>query len=364
MAENPTRLESTSGTHSNPRNSPGKRSRVAPRVWTRGQSVWFALSILAAIPAWISIYFHQQWSDNSIFELINHTHWHLALGMIVLLGLDAYLRWWFRWRPPRFTRTVQTLLLILPTSYLLWDTEPWTAIPLAKIAPNSTGKNLRLLSWNLYLRNDRFEEILGTIREVDADVVVLMELTPEHQKGLEELSRDYAAYRWYPKTNTQGFAVFSKIPGTKFKTLDLGMLPIPAVEVFLPSGDDRVGDLRLLGVHTSSPNLDGRFRFREDQLKEVAKWVRQSELDSIVIGDLNTTPWSPDFRDLIQQSGLIDSRRYRGYFASWPTGLGIVGIPIDHALVTPGLRVTDRKVGFPSVASDHQWIDVTIEKRR
>jgi hypothetical protein len=41
--------------------------------------------------------------------------------------------------------------------------------------------------------------------------------------------------------------------------------------------------------------------------------------------------------------------------------LGVVGIPIDHALVTPGLRVIDRESGFTNIDSDHQWIRTSVD---
>jgi endonuclease/exonuclease/phosphatase (EEP) superfamily protein YafD len=71
-----------------------------------------------------------------------------------------------------------------------------------------------------------------------------------------------------------------------------------------------------------------------------------------VVGDLNVTPWSPTFRDLLQAPGLVDTARGRGLRGTWPVCLPGMRIPIDHCLVSGDLQVLDRQVG-PGVGSDH-----------
>jgi len=70
------------------------------------------------------------------------------------------------------------------------------------------------------------------------------------------------------------------------------------------------------------------------------------------VGDLNSSSWSPAFRDLLRDAGLRDTRLGRGVQSTWPAWLPMVQIPIDHALVSPGVRVHGRFVG-DRVGSDH-----------
>jgi endonuclease/exonuclease/phosphatase (EEP) superfamily protein YafD len=144
----------------------------------------------------------------------------------------------------------------------------------------------------------------------------------------------------------------------------MGKSQMLALEAIIPEGKYSDRPIRLLGVHTASPNKNARFLVRDQQLADVANWVKQSENEAIVIGDLNITPWSEGLKALERQTGLVDTRLYRGYFATWPCGLGVVGIPIDHALVSPSLRVIDRESGFPTIDSDHQWIRTTLDGAR
>ncbi|MFM8401577.1 MAG: endonuclease/exonuclease/phosphatase family protein, partial [Pirellula sp.] len=189
-------------------------------------------------------------------------------------------------------------------------------------------------------------------------------VTPEHRKGLESLAKSYPYSFWAPRHNTQGLAILSRVPGTKSRELVMGSSQMLALDVRIPAGEYSKVPIRLLGVHTASPNEHGRFRVRDQQLADIAKWVKQSDGESIVLGDMNITPWSDAFKELLSSTNLVDSRRYRGYFATWPCGLGIVGIPIDHALVSPGLKILDRHCGFPTLDSDHQWIRMTIDGTR
>ena len=81
----------------------------------------------------------------------------------------------------------------------------------------------------------------------------------------------------------------------------------------------------------------------------------------IVIGDLNATPWSEGFRLLAGPADLANSQEGFGYAASWPARLPPFGrIPIDHALHSRDLTVTDRELGPGTAASDHRPLRVTL----
>ncbi len=69
-----------------------------------------------------------------------------------------------------------------------------------------------------------------------------------------------------------------------------------------------------------------------------------------VAGDLNTTPWSREFRRLLAQSGL-DGPLLRP--RTLPARLGWAGLPIDHVLAGGGLRVAAVEPG-PDLGSDHR----------
>ena len=337
-------------------------AKKEPRRWTMGLAIWFILSVLMSLPAWGAMFVHRNWNDNSYFEMANHTLWHFAVAMVCVSVLDVVLRWWHRWRAPVVSRLLHGALLLTPTIYLSSVAQPWTALPLAGITQSKQpNRTLSIAAWNVFIQNDQYETMIETIKSLDADVLLLIEVTQEHRKGLAILSKVYPYSLWAPRNNTQGLAILSRVPGTKSMEIVIGRSQMLALETYIPAGEYTDEPIRLLGVHTFSPNEHGRFRVRDQQLADIGNWVKQSDGESIVLGDMNITPWSEAFKDLLSSTNLVDSRRYRGYFATWPCGLGIVGIPIDHALVSPGLKIIDRQCGFPTLDSDHQWIRMTID---
>jgi endonuclease/exonuclease/phosphatase (EEP) superfamily protein YafD len=84
----------------------------------------------------------------------------------------------------------------------------------------------------------------------------------------------------------------------------------------------------------------------------LAKVVADVEAPIVLLGDLNTTPWSPIYRQFIEDSGLRDARDGFGLLSSWPTGNPPLLIPIDHALVSQQIVVHNLYLG-PDVGSDH-----------
>ncbi len=73
------------------------------------------------------------------------------------------------------------------------------------------------------------------------------------------------------------------------------------------------------------------------------------------LGDLNITPWSPFFTDLLRDGQLHDGRRGFGILPTWEKLAGMVRIPIDHVLHSEGVAITDLRV-LPGNGSDHRPI--------
>jgi endonuclease/exonuclease/phosphatase (EEP) superfamily protein YafD len=85
----------------------------------------------------------------------------------------------------------------------------------------------------------------------------------------------------------------------------------------------------------------------------------------VLMGDFNTTPFSPTFRFIVKQTGLRDSAQGFGYVPTWgprlprEPWLPWIGLPIDHVLVSTNVDVLTREVG-PPLGSDHRWVTVKL----
>ena len=119
------------------------------------------------------------------------------------------------------------------------------------------------------------------------------------------------------------------------------------------------GEFTLVATHPVPPKTAALARSRDRQLRAIAEFVAAAPLPCIVAGDLNTTPWSAAFRDLLARGGLRDTALGRGVQGTWHARLPLPRIPIDHVLAPPGTEVLRRAVG-PDVGSDHFPVEAEL----
>ena len=229
---------------------------------------------------------------------------------------------------------------------------------------------LKLLHINVLVNNPNHRAVLDAIHRSGADVVFLQEINGRWLAALregirpasdvDELSggetssgggrvRRYRLALAQSREDAFGVAVLVADPldldkrVIQTRTVDLthGQAGVPAVEMTLQWNGREVS---LLSLHTLPPVRSWYARVRDLQLEAAGRWVASQRGAAIVIGDLNTTPWSAAYRALMAQTGLIDSQAGFGYQPTFPSR-GVIGIPIDHCLHTRDLVTLDRRVG-------------------
>jgi endonuclease/exonuclease/phosphatase (EEP) superfamily protein YafD len=110
--------------------------------------------------------------------------------------------------------------------------------------------------------------------------------------------------------------------------------------------------LTIIDTHPPPPKSYTLTNYRNHQLEDIAEFVSGQTGDVMVLGDLNTTPWSPFFQEFLRRSSLRESRNGFGLQLSWPTDRVPFLVPIDHILVSKGIIINKRRVG-PNIGSDH-----------
>lgn len=280
-----------------------------------------------------------------VFELTSHFRFQLAVALGVLTLLWLALR---RWRLAAVYAGFAAVNAFLVLS-LLW--------PRATIATTS-GPALRLVQLNVHTANQRSDLVLNFLRNAEADVVLLMEVNERWMQDLEPLHTDYPYVLAEPREDNFGIALFSRRPLINDKVIRLGSASVPSLVSELRVGTNSV---LLLGTHPLPPGSSEYARLRNEQLKQVATYVRDQTLPVVVFGDLNTTPWSPCFTDLLHDGGLKNSSQGRGLFATWPAWLpALARIPLDQCLVSRTVQVINKRCG-PPVRSDHLPVLVEIQ---
>ena len=228
--------------------------------------------------------------------------------------------------------------------------------------PPAGKTQIRVMSFNVLAHNTQFQAALDEIRSHDPDVVAILEYANEWHDAGEFLADEYPHRVSAPRWHGYGIVLFSKLPIVESQTVQLceETIDAPAVEAtFKIDGQD----LRILATHTISPINDFRWELRNRQLEEISQWVNQDQSHTVLVGDFNAAPWSPWLRKLQASTGLRQSRHGFGPQATWPAFAGPLGVPIDHALVSPKVHIHSRYTGS-NVGSDHRAIivDLSIAK--
>lgn len=231
-----------------------------------------------------------------------------------------------------------------------------------KQPPPSAGASthLKLMHSNVEARNTNYAALLDEVRKVNPDVIVLQEVTSRWSEHLQELNAAYPYSKALSKQGGGGIALFSRFPleAAEVLILDESSMTHPAIAARLMVGDKTFS---LVTLHPMTPVRDDKFAYRNEQFAKVASMLRATVGPKMLVGDLNTSMWSPYFQDLLRDSGLRDARAGAGILPSWPSYLpAFMRIPIDHCLVSTEVSVKSIDTG-DYVGSDHYPLIVELE---
>lgn len=225
-----------------------------------------------------------------------------------------------------------------------------------------TQKTLKIILANVNSENRDFGKIINYVNEKKPDLFGLIEINDAWQQGLAALGQEYHHTGAFPHEGNFGLGVFSRIPLLQQELKHYGATGIPSVEVRFEFDQQNV---LLLLTHPYPPVRPKLHGLRNDQLNQIAHALETNPLPTVVMGDFNATPFTWAFQNFLRRMNLKDSRWGFGFQATWPSVLGPLGIPIDHVLLSPQLRVLRREVG-PEIGSDHRpvFIEIAFNKNR
>lgn len=269
------------------------------------------------------------------FELFSHyAHYYIFLGLIVLAILLIKQMW------------KSSLILLTLVCINLAAISPYLEIK----DPNSNPTDLTILTNNFFYLNEETDELVDLISIKKPDIIVIHEASELWRKEKERLRQDYPYILMTEESGIHGIVIASKIEG-KFQEIPLG------TQTGLLITTD---DFQVLGIHPNAPLSKTWANDRNQQFQDVSDFVQSSKLPSIIVGDLNTTPWSPYFQSFLKNSGLQDSRLGFGIVPTWDAHKWWFALPIDYALVTPDIGVVDF-YRTEATSSDHYPILVELD---
>jgi endonuclease/exonuclease/phosphatase (EEP) superfamily protein YafD len=240
----------------------------------------------------------------------------------------------------------------------------WFVAPLyfGNAVNDARGSLVRVMTANAFCANPQRDLLIRYISAAAPDVLLVMEIDGGWANRLEALSDAYP-HRLIESRQEDcfGIALLSKLPVKQLEVRKIGPAGVPSIYAELSIGNG--GTFHVVGSHPVPPNSAHWAEMHRRQLEDLGDAVAALDGPRILLGDLNTTSWSPYFRDLLTTADLRDSRRGFGNQTSWRSSLVQFGIAIDHMLVSPDIAVRNRFVG-PDVGSDHRPVIADILMRR
>lgn len=280
-----------------------------------------------------------------LFEHFRHVY--LALAVLGALGALALALW--RWLDAAAVIALVNAIVLAPTC---------GGAPLQASGPTAP---LRVLALNVHTSSTAFDEVAALLAEARPDVVALIEVDQRWLDALAPALRAIGPCARAPRDDNFGMALCARGElRAEVRTLSTGR---PAIV-----GHVRVGAAEIVAVVAHPiPPVDASLHVEQgrelDELAALARAAQAALGPTVLLGDLNATPWSRPFVRLLGASGLRDTRQGLGVAASFPSVLGWAGLPIDHALVSPGVGVARREVGR-DVGSDHRPIVLDLRVPR
>lgn len=221
------------------------------------------------------------------------------------------------------------------------------------------GKIIRAMLMNLNAENGNTEQVLEAIKMADPDILLLEEVTPKWAHELSVLDTTFRYRVAEPQEDCFGITLLSKYPLEHSEVVGIGTAGVPSIitEAHLPNGV-----VSIIGTHPLPPVGADYSNQRNEQLAALPGYVKKQKYPVLLIGDLNTTPWSFHFQHLLKASGLKNSMQGFGHQPSWPSGKPFLRIPLDHMLHDEEIMIHNRMIG-PKVGSDHLPVIVDFSIR-
>ena len=275
-------------------------------------------------------------SDYWIIDILSHFPLQYALLASVILLFCL-------WRKAVLLAVLAAIVLVFNLSVFV---DPARTVQ----ASVPAARTFDLYSANLHVSNDDLSDLKKELREMDPEMVLLLEVTPQHIDQVQPLIQKYPYHvkEIFIGEREIGFVFLSKFPIISNNVTRLSDVCNFILEAKVEIAN---GLVMFYGLHARRPDIRG-FAERRDQFLSMAADLKEQELPVIVAGDYNSTPFAPIFRQLIALSGLRDSGADFGWQPSWPTYVPFLWIPIDHILLSPEIRVHNRGTGS-YIGSDH-----------
>ncbi len=292
-------------------------------------------ALLAAIGFLLGTFGRHHW----VLDLASHFRFqYLAAFTFAALTLALACRWKL------------AVACTIGASYLASTLAPYYFPSPDKIAANGATE-LKLITYNVHTANQRHAEVTHYLLREDADVVILLEVSPAWIVDLAPLHSRYPYRYENPRLDNFGLALLSRYPFTDRSPDASDRFGRPVIDALVQLPDQMI---KMIGVHPDPPISALASASRNEMLAALLSPPsdRPRPHPFIAAGDFNLSQFSPHFADLVRMSGLRDTAVGHGVSPTWMRTNPLFAVPIDQVLVSPDITVRSRSIG-PALGSDH-----------
>ncbi|MDJ0556061.1 MAG: endonuclease/exonuclease/phosphatase family protein [Microcoleaceae cyanobacterium MO_207.B10] len=229
---------------------------------------------------------------------------------------------------------------------------PWY-LPSSQIMSGEQINKIRIFQLNVFNKNQQYSQAIALVKKENPDVVVFLEVSEKWDEKLKALQENYP-YVFHNQDNPRfGKSIYSKIPLENSNKIITAKYQKSKTRKSLVTQLKVSGKpISLIVTHPTIPTKRASFKLRNQELELLADYVSKIESPIIVVGDFNTSIWSPYYQQFVEKTRLRNGRRGFGIQPSWPTDFPLFYIPIDHCFVSSEFEVLNSRIG-ENVGSDH-----------
>ncbi len=182
-----------------------------------------------------------------------------------------------------------------------------------------------VLHFNVKENNKRIASVAEAAVQTKATVVSLQEIRPANFPIVDSIMRHTYPYV-YSELNYPGFgmAIYARSPLLSAKTEQRNGYPV--IHCTIQVQDDTI---HLFAATTSTPTNEKDFKRQAQEFIFITECVNAVQAPVLLMGDMNSVPWSEHIESLLKNTKLIDSRK--DLAATYPAQ-SPMQIPIDYIL--------------------------------
>lgn len=207
---------------------------------------------------------------------------------------------------------------------------------------------IKIMVANVYTRNQNYDQVISLFKKQAPDILVVLEIDREWEKHLNLISDLFPHSLSKPQDDNFGIAIYSQHKPESVRIAKVGV-----TDAIIAKFTIKNKTFNLFGVHVLPPVNEQYFEGRNIAYAKLSDALAQLGESTILVGDLNSSMWSPAYRQFIHTSKLYNSRHGFGMLPTWPAHAPLLGIPIDHILYTLDWHTISLKTETV-IGSDHK----------